>query len=128
MLKKITAIAITAALSFSSMAQADTNDLSGIVGDYFVRTANGDTRIYFRLNGGITDGSAATCMGAAAGDIDWDIPVNAVTLDSTMALIRASREGMKPIRVIGQADVCASGGTPYGDTVFEISPNWQPGT
>lgn len=125
---KITLAAIALTLSPLTFAQ---NDVTGVVGDYYVRDVeNGaESRFYFRLNGGVSESESSleSCMGASAGDMTWDINVTSAVAAEMMALVKKSREEMKPIRVLGTHTVCDGGGAEYGDTAFEIMPNWQPG-
>lgn len=102
------------------------NDVYGIVGDYYLRTHDGDTRFYFRLNGGVGQENLESCMQGSAEDMVWDVPLGTAISDHVIDLVKASREGRKQIRVIGKNDVCASGEPQYGDAIFEVMPLWEP--
>lgn len=106
------------------------NDITGVVGEYFVRTSEGggDGRFYFRLSGGVASSQLDGCMAGQPEHVTWDIDVGTGVAAEMMAMVKRSREEGKQIRVLGMHNVCAGGQSQTGDTVFEIVPNWQPGS
>lgn len=128
-MKNITLL-LAAAVALSPLTALAQNDVIGVVGDYYIRDMeNGaESRFYFRLNGGVSSSQLEPCMTGSPNDMVWDINMAAAVAPEMIAMVKRSREEGKAIRVIGTHTVCQSGQSQYGDTAFEMIPNWQPGS
>jgi hypothetical protein len=116
------ALVMTTSFTTSAFAQ---NDVYGSVSEIHYRagnTTNDPSQLYFRLN--VTGGNTEPCM-LNGTNITWNVDLDSKLHGQIISLLEKSREETKEIRVLGMHNVC-DGSVTESDTVFEISPNWNP--
>ena len=111
-----------AGLSVVSLHSVAANNVYGTVSEIHHRSnsAQQDHAVYVRFDISGDATSSAACAQSPA-SITWFLDLNSPIADYQYELLKTSYKDQLPVRVIGQADVCANGPTD-SDTIIEISP------
>ncbi|MDP5214684.1 hypothetical protein ORJ66_16665 [Pseudoalteromonas tunicata] len=119
---KKTGIVMLLALTAASFQTFAANDVYGTVSEINHRSnsAQNDHSVYIRLALSEAATSTAQCAQSAA-NLIWHLDLTSPVANYQYELLKTSYKEQLPVRIIGQADVCANGPTDY-DTIIEISP------